>query len=267
MDPRYKGTVVEKITPLIKKDAVTTLKRHGVAPEQYALWLYRRAVLGIGLEVALVLALSVTILAALIVTLINRDGVALDGQTMVMIVSIAGVFALILSLTAWSMRHSSGVVTQHLASERFAHKTTVGFITHLPYATLLAIKTFEPDLTHFQTHRTVFRKPPSLTIVQQRRIALLRPWQTLAGWTALGTFALLFFVGEHGLNVVSALVVTTVGVWLMLRSLQLAIAKQIVDHKSGLVTFGTPAKLLSVFLIAFSIAIVVIGVGGILMTV
>ena len=90
------------------------------------------------------------------------------------------------------MRHSSGVVTQHLASERFAHKTTVDFITHLPHATLIAIKTFEPDLTHFQTHRTVFRKPPALTIVQQRRIALLRPWQTLAGWTALGSFALLF---------------------------------------------------------------------------
>lgn len=267
MDPRYKGTVVEKITPLIRKNAAAVLKRHAITPEHYALWLYRRAVLGVGLEVALALALCVSILAALVVTLINRDGAVLDGQTMVMTVSIAGVFGLILSLTAWSMRHSSGVVTQHLASERFAHKTTVEFITHLPYATLIAIKTFEPDLSHLQTHHTVSRKLPVLTIVQQRRIALLRPWQTLAGWAALGSFALLFFVSEHGLNVVSALVVTTVGVWLMLRSLQLAIAKQIVDHTSGLVTVGTPAKLLSVFLIAFSLAIAIVGVGGLLMTV
>lgn len=267
MDARYKGTVIEKITPLLQEDAVAALKRHGVAPEQYALWLYKSAYNGVGLEVAIVLSLCVTVLAALVTTLVKNDGIALDGRSMVLIVSLAGVAALVLSLTAWSMRHQSNVLTQHLASDRFAHRTTVDYVSRIAPATFATILAFTPDLDRLRVHNSVSRKAPALTIVQQRRIALLRPLQTVAGWATLGSLALLFFVGEAGLSVVTAITMTTVGTWLLLRSLQLVIAGQIVDNKSGLVTFGTPAKLMAVFLVAFSIAIVVIGVGGILMTV
>lgn len=258
---------MEELLPLIEKDAASVLKSHGASKEQYALWLYRRASNATGVQTAMVMTLCVTLLAALVTTLTENEGMSLNGQTLTTLLAIAGMCALILALTAWTMRHNTMVLQQYLRSAAFLHQTSAAYVRQLSHGTWSAILSFEPDLDHFRLHKAVHRKPPALTVAQQRRMALLRPWRTLAGWTALGALALLFFVGESSLNIVSAAAVSAVGIWLTLRAIQMYIAGQIVDRRSGLTTFGKPARLIAVTAIACSAALVVIGIAGIVMTV
>lgn len=256
---------MEELLPLIGKETASVLKHHGASKEQYALWLYKRASDTTGVQTAVVMALCVTLLTALVTTLTENDGIVLDGKTLTAFLAIAGMCALILALTAWTMRHNTMVLRQYLRSAAFLHQASAGYVNQLSFTTWRAIASFEPDLNYFRLHKVVQRKPPTLTVAQQRRIALLQPWRTITGWTALAALALLFFVGESSLNVVSAAAVTAVGVWLTLRALQVYIAGQIVDRRSGLTTFGRPARLISITAIAVSLALVVVGISGIAM--
>ena len=266
MDARYRGTVVEELLPLIGKDAAAVLKSHGASKEHYVLWLYKRAANATGVETAVVMSLCVTLLAALVTTLFENDGMTINGTTLTTLLGIAGMCAVILALTAWTMRHSTMILNQYLRSASFLHKTSTTYLQTLSRSTWNTITLFEPDIDHFRLHNAVHRKPPALTVAQQRRIAFLRPWCTLTGWIALGALTLMFFVGESSLNIVSASTLTAVGTWLTLRSIQMYMAGQIVDRCSGLTTFGKPARLIAVTAIACSLALVVIGIAGILFT-
>lgn len=257
---------MEELLPLIENDAASLLKSHGASKEQYALWLYKRASRDTGIEVAVVVALCVMLLAALVTTLTESENIAFNGQTLTTFLGMSSLCALILALTAWTMRHNTMVLQHYLRSATFLHQTSAAYVRQLSHRTWNAITTFEPDIDHFRLHKAVHRKPPALTVAQQRRMALLRPWRTLAGWTALTALALLFFIGESSLNIVSAAAVSAVGIWLTLRAVHMYIAGQIVDQRSGLTTFGKPARLIAVTAIACSVALVIIGIAGILMT-
>lgn len=262
MDPRFRGTVVEEILPFIEKDGAAVLKRHDVTKEQYALWLFRRTYDQTGVQAAVIIVLCVGMLAMLTTTLMRNGGMTLNGETVVKLFAIAATLALILGLTAWSMRHSSNVLVQHMASMGFLHRTSAEYLDGLSARTWTAIAAFEPDIDRFLVERTLYRRAPTLTRTQENRIATLRPWRRVAGFAALGSLALLFFVGESGLSIVSGLMVTLVGLWLLLGSVQVAIAGQFEDATTGLRTFGKPARFIAIIEIIFSVAVLLAGVGG-----
>lgn len=266
MHPRYRGTVLDDIIPRIDTHAAMALKRQGITKEQYALWIFRRSYDRTGLQGVVVIMLSMTIIAGLIGTLLQNGGVTMDGVTIVKLLAIAATFALVLSLTAWSMRHSSSVLTQHMQGVQFLHRLSKDYIASLPPSTLRDIALFEPDLDRFHKEKTLYQKPPALTLAEQRRIAALRPWRTFAGWLSLGALALVFFIGQSGLNIVTSLSVFLVGIWLLLRACQVYIAGQFEDAATGLTTFGQPAQFIAVVEIIFSLAMVVIGIFGVVIS-
>lgn len=262
MDERYRGTIMEEILPLIQKPAEKILAEHGVSKAQYALWLYWRSARAVGIEAAVVVGLCVGVVTALVATLLTQHDVNVSGRTLIILIAYASVVACIFSATAWVMRHSSGMVRQQVKNLAFLDRASTAHLSSLSPRTWDRIASFVPDIDRLRFENIVIAKTPSLRITEQRRIALLAPWRKAFGWASLLLFATLFFVGETGLSLVSALLVTLVGAWLFTCAAQIIIARQIVEPRGDVVVSGKPAKIVGIAYGVFSVCVTVIGILG-----